>query len=93
MIASIGLYPSTADFRIDAPKVRTRVDVEGTTVSLRTSKVQHENRVVFADEDEIITILPPADGPREGELRYRVWSDDTKPKEGTIPFRIVDQND
>ena len=63
--------------------------VDGTTLRLRAEKVQHENSVAFAEEDEIVTVLPPVDAPREGELHYRIWSDDTKPREGTIPFRIV----
>jgi hypothetical protein len=64
--------------------------LQGQTLHLRTRKVQHENSVKYMEDDEIVTVLPPADGPSEGELRYRVWSDDTKPREGTIPFRIVE---
>ena len=40
----------------------------------------------------IVTVLPPYLPyleRSEGDLSYRIWSDQTKPREGKIPFRIV----
>jgi hypothetical protein len=77
-----------------APGVRMRainwVSTKGTTVHLRAAKVQHANAVRFMDpDDDLVAVLPGDSAAVTGKLRYRIWSDETKPREGTIPFRIV----
>jgi hypothetical protein len=65
------------------------VSVDGTTVYLNASKLQHASRVVFARSADIVTVLTPQVQLHEGVFHYRILSDETKPQEGTIPFRIV----
>ncbi|WP_437298893.1 DUF4062 domain-containing protein [Sorangium sp. So ce426] len=79
--------PPVASF-FHAPSSNT-VYVDGTAVTLSAKKLQHASRIVFSRSDDIVTVLTPQNQLHEGELRYRILSDETKPQEGTIPFRIV----
>jgi hypothetical protein len=65
------------------------LQTDGNKMHIRAKKLQHDNHITFIGDDEIVTVFATPSAPRTGELRYRIWSDETKARESTIPFRLI----
>ncbi len=77
------------DFHTPMDGLSLHASAKGETLILRHRKVQHARTVTLDDKADIATVLPPTWTRTLGNCTYCIWSDETKPREGTIPFRIV----